>query len=403
MIKILTAYTNELDNPEKAVAEILNQLDLDGRLLKNSAALLFSHIKFIETGITEAVCKNLPFDTVGCTSLIFAMSTGAGMEAGAAGEIMLTATVLTSDEITFAAGLSDPLTTENADNMVNSFYQKTASVFGGEADLVFAFPPAANRITGDVSRAALDRACNHLPVFGSLALDLDSQNFRSPKTIFNGAAYDDRMAMLLFKGQIKPQFHRIPCSGQSIFSQDAIITAAEGNRIISINNEPAADYIREIGLLHGDINVGSMAIPLVIADKDSTETKVVIIHNIDEDGALHCGRDLHAGGVLNIGTVTADYVLETANILVNEIKKNENGAGVIIFSCFLRCIALGGNLTAEIELIRRELKDYPYPYLLVSSGGELCPEYLKPGKTANKNDEYALIACQFQAVSENGR
>jgi len=64
MIKMLNVYTQELDDPEKAVREILQPLDIKNSLLKNSAALLFCHVKFIETGVAQAVYKNLPFDVL---------------------------------------------------------------------------------------------------------------------------------------------------------------------------------------------------------------------------------------------------------------------------------------------------------------------------------------------------
>jgi len=102
MIKVLTASTYELDDAEKAVQEILSQIAPQTALLKNSAAMLFCHIKFIEMGVMEKVCKSLPFDVVGCTSLYFALP-------NIEGEIMLAVTVLTSDDTDSRRAYATPL------------------------------------------------------------------------------------------------------------------------------------------------------------------------------------------------------------------------------------------------------------------------------------------------------
>jgi hypothetical protein len=39
MIKVLSACSYELDNPEKTAQDILNQIDIKNSLLKNSVAL----------------------------------------------------------------------------------------------------------------------------------------------------------------------------------------------------------------------------------------------------------------------------------------------------------------------------------------------------------------------------
>jgi hypothetical protein len=387
MIKVLTACTYELDDSEKAVQEILDQLDPQNSLLKNSAAMLFCHINFIETGIMEKICKNLPFDVVGCTSLYFAMSTAADTE----GEIMLTVTVLTSDDTEFATGVCDPLTPENAEGNIHALYQKAASSLSGPPALVFAFPPTLFHLTIDIMTAALDKACGGIPVFGTVALDIGA-HIRNPRTIYQGVAYSDRMAVLLFKGPVKPRFifRRFP-EGASI-AQDAVITSANNAEIISINNTPAASFLQEIGLIQG---VFSQAIPLVIADIEGKNKEVVVVQKITEEGTLICGRYIPVGGILDIGAITADYVLSSMKDLIRELHKDEDKTRFsIVISCFLRTIVLGGS-TAEVNLLKQASGVSSGGYLYLNSGGELCPRYTKNGETVNQALQYAVIACQL--------
>jgi hypothetical protein len=387
MIKVLTAYTHELDNPEKAVQDILNQIDIKNSLLKNSIALLFCHAQFIEMGVMEAVCKSLPIDVMGCTSMYLALPSRAG-------EMMLTVTVLTSDDTEFAAGICEPLTVKNAEDCIGALYQKTASSLGGTPTMAFAFPPTMLNLTIDVMTAALDRACGGLPVFGTVALDMHI-HIGNPKTIFKGAAYSDRMALLLFRGPVKPRFFFLRFPESSSLAQDAVITSANGPRLISINNKSAASFLKEAGLIHDDKNTYTHAIPLVVENSDGTNPEVVVVQDIDSQGALICGRHISVGGILNIGAITEEHVLESAKTLLQEIKENEGGAGLFIFSCFLRSVVLGGGAAAEVELIQRELSGYPGSFLYLNSGGELCPRYLKSGETVNQALQYAIIACQI--------
>jgi hypothetical protein len=387
MIKVLTSCTSELDSPEKAVHDILKQLDMKNNLLKNSVALLFCRSQFIEMGVMEEVCKNLSFDVLGCTSMYFALPEHAG-------ELMLTVTVLTSDDTEFAVGYGDPLTPENMGECINAVYQKTVSALGGTPDLIFAFPPTILNLTIDMMSAVLDRACGGLPVFGAVALDSDAY-IRNPQTIYKGAAHSDRLGLLLFKGPIKPQFFYLPFPKRSSLAQDAVITGADGPHLISINNKSAISFLEEVGLMQKGRLEYSQAIPLVIEDSDGNNPEVVVVQNITPEGTLMCSRRVPMGGILNIGAITADNVLESARSLIRDIKEHKEGTGLFIVSCFLRSIVLGEGAVAEVKLMQQELAGFQNTYLYINSGGELCPRYKNSGDTENQALQYAIIACKF--------
>ncbi|MDR2738996.1 MAG: hypothetical protein LBB68_04085 [Treponema sp.] len=69
MIKVLNACTAEIDDVDLAVSEILEQLDVPGNLRNNSIGIIACYYEFIETGVVAEICKRLPFDVVGCTTL----------------------------------------------------------------------------------------------------------------------------------------------------------------------------------------------------------------------------------------------------------------------------------------------------------------------------------------------
>jgi len=410
MLKILNACTQEVDDPEKAVREILESLDIKNSLLKNSVALLFCHVQFIETGVAEAVYKSLPFDVLGCTSQYFGLPATAGTLATAdkpavEGGTMLTVTILTSDDIDFAAGVSGPLNEKNVEECVHDLFRRTASSPGespaGSPTLAFAFPPTMTSVPADVIAAVLDRACGGIPIFGSVALDVHNYA-RQPKTIFKAAGqasgesgvFGDRIPLLLFRGRVKPRFFHSFFPEKSMLPWDAVITEAEGNRIISINNRPALSFIKDLGFFSDGIHDSVLVYPLVI-EYPNHDTHVVVLQAIGPEGQLICGRNVQAGGILNIGAIAADSVFESARSMAQDLKKDDNGTGFIMFSCLLRNVVLGGNAQAEFELVCKELDGYTGSWLFLNSGGELCPGYAEDGELVNRFHQCALIACQF--------
>jgi hypothetical protein len=339
--------------------------------------------------VAEAVCKNLPFDVLGCTSQCFAKS---GVPA-VTGEVMLAVTVLTSDDTEFAAGVSDPLSEENAETVIQSLYRNTLASFG-EPTLIFSFQPTMLCLCGDAMTNALDGVCGGIPIFGAVALDFDT-HIRNPRTVYNGTAYSDRLTLLLLKGPINPRFFSTSIPEKYIISQDAVVTAAKGSRIISVNSEPAVSFVKGLGLFQGDEQAPNPAIPLIAEGPGRTGPTAVVMQGATPEGEVICGNLVQVGETLNIGMLNADYVIESANALLEEIKNScESRKNLIICSCLLRSILLGGSHEEEIELIRKELKSFEH-CLIFSSAGEICPRYTEDGKTLNQLFAYALIACRF--------
>ena len=389
MMKLITAYTYELNNHEKARQDIHSQLDLKNNLLKNSAALIFCHAKFNETGVSNTVSESLPFAAVGCTSQNFALSSGPGVPA-VTGEILLAVTVFTSDDIEFAAALSDPLCGGNAEDAVQSMYKNAVSSFG-ESSLIFAFFPTMADMTSDILADALYRVCGETPVFGSVALDMEITT-RNPATLFNGHSYNDRAALLLVKGSIKPKFFSFLFPGKSVVTEDIIITAASGNRITAINNKSAVSFIESLGLLK-DGNF-TPAIPLIVENPGGAGSMPVIIYGIDGE-TLVCSRKIQVGGSVGVGMVSRDKVAETMDALIRDIKQEQSGENLFIVSCALRFLALEGSPATELDSLQQNLKDFPGRYLYISSAGEICPSLMPSGKTINGLHQYALVAVKL--------
>lgn len=159
MIRMLTAYTLEVDDAQYALAEILGQLDLEHNLLKNTAGMMVCHSDFVGTGVASEIAEKLPFDVVGGTSL-------ATMTAGEDDSLMLSVSVLTSDDIEFSAfsagRLDQPGSIAEAYRAVKK--EKTPA-------LVIPFIPLLVSVAHEQIMLDLDAVVDDAPVFGTVVAD----------------------------------------------------------------------------------------------------------------------------------------------------------------------------------------------------------------------------------------
>ena len=140
MLKALTAYTDEIDDVEAAVSKILEQVREED-LLGNSVGLLTCNSDFIESGVVKALCSALPFEVVGSTTL-------GNSVPGTAGTMLLTLLVLTGDDVSFAVGLTEAFSSEDA-NLLHTAYQVARAKMERPHSLMLSFAPLLVNAGGD--------------------------------------------------------------------------------------------------------------------------------------------------------------------------------------------------------------------------------------------------------------
>ncbi|MDR2053185.1 MAG: FIST C-terminal domain-containing protein [Treponema sp.] len=386
MIKVMTAYTMEPEDVDYAVQEILTQLG--GNLLVNSIGLLFCNFEFIESSVVRKLCDRLPFNVAGCVSQGFAVK-----DAGE--EFMLALMVLSSDDVEFVSGISASLSAGGED-AVEALYRDLLARKTDlpEPALMLAFPPMFTGMTGNAIVRTLDRVSGGVPVFGSIAVD-QTVELRAPETIYNGEHYSDQLPLVLLRGNIKPRFFACSLHQQVQIARNAKITKAQGNRLISINNMPAAAFMEKIGIGSQD-NMNIMyAFPLVVDSHDGSEPRLIAMSGIDSDGALVSEQDIPASGTVTIGTIDEKLVIKSAHYLADKIKETSALNGLLIFSCLSRIFTLQNSME-EMTLFRQEFAGLPESFLYVYSGGEICPFY-KQGedKPVNSFHQFTIVACAF--------
>jgi hypothetical protein len=383
MFNLLIAHTLEIDDPQAAVAEILDQLDLEHRLLKNSAGLLFCSLDCVASGVVEAVSKALPFEVIGCTTH------GIGVPR-AMNENMLAVAVFTSDVSSFKLGISDSLD-EDWETRIQELYKSLTGSPDFSPSLMLVCHPGPDSFSGDRAAEMLDRVSGGVPLFGTNALD-ETFGLRTPLVIHNGAAYPDRLALLLIRGGVEGRFYIKSLPIMNIYSQPALVTEAMNGRIISINNIQAAEFMEKIGVISKGKTNAVYAFPLLVDNHDGTGPHSCGITAIEESGVLHCGITIATGATLQITNQVQEYVLYSSEQLAESIVKENGARGHLIFSCFGRSAPLL-DLKDEMSLFQKYITETPY--MIVYSGGEFCPVDNGQGGIRNGFHQFSIISLSL--------
>lgn len=383
MIKMLTAYTFEIDETEDAVNEILEQLDIERNLLKNSLGVVSCYSEYIETGVVEALSEALPFDIVGGTTINLGTS-------GANGITMLSLSVLTSDDVDFftfvTKSLEEDLTgiAEAGEVLDNDFTEKP--------EMVLTFSPLMFKYGGELLMTELRKAVKGIPIFGTNVCDHEKQ-YATSYTIHNKNIYKDSMVLTFFSGNFEPEFFVSNISTSNYHKQKALITKSSDHILMEVNDMPVLEYLKTLHVSKDDGIEGMNAIPLIVDYNDGTEPAAIASYMIDKDGYLVCGGNMPEGAALSIGTLDDVDVLKTSGNLALNILKRENAGGAIIFSCLSRFNILGLSNDREIKVLDEKLDSIPYS--VTYSGGEFCPLYNNDGDTVNRFHNFSIIACVF--------
>ena len=384
MMKLLNAWTLELDEPEAAVSEILQQLDPERNLQNHSVGLLTCSYDFIESGIVRAICEALPFDVIGCTTL-----TNANNEE--AGSMLLCLTVLTADDCRFAAAVSGPLQQGSLEAEVNAAAQAAKAALGDPARLALALFPMGD-VGGEVMLGALTAALEGTPIFGTVACDSDTAAYSNTYVLFNGEPYRDRLAFFVVSGRVSPRFIVASTSEQNLQKQQAVITSSEGCLLKRVNNMTARDYFESIGLIAGKGVEGLSSIPFVVDYGDGSQMVARAIYGLNEDGSASCGGLMPEGSTLYIGRMDVEDILLTAGTSMAKLMETDALHGLILFPCLGRNMVLAMDPLAEVDIVRKAVGDR-VPWHLAYSGGECCPVYDKDGHTENRFHNFTFIGC----------
>jgi hypothetical protein len=379
---MLNACTAEIDDPDAAVSELLEQLDPDRQLLKNSVGIIACYAEFIETGVVEALCKSLPFDVAGCTTLGNSALGQCGLE-------LLSLSVLTSDDVSFSAVMSEPISPENLTPSISGAYNQARQ--DKKPDFVLAYAPWMTTLGGGMIFNALNEVCGGIPLYGTFSCD-HTLDFTQSRVIHNGKAAPDRVAMILMFGKVNPRFFVTAIPDKNILRQYARITESEGVILKRVNDMLLIDYLESLGLAKDGDVAAVGAVPLLVNYNDGTKPVALGIYKITPEGYAICGNEAPVNAMVSIGSLDYHGIMETAEATVKKVLDLEEVNGILLYPCLSRNMMLGPNSEDEMKKVI-ELVGEKYPYQICYAGGEICPLLDEAGKPVNHFHNFSFILC----------
>jgi hypothetical protein len=381
MIKMLTAFTEEVDDVDAAVSALLEQLDLDNTALEHSLGIIHCYSDFVDSGVIKALSAKLSFDTVGCTTL--SASTPGGMS-----QLGLTLTVLTSDDVYFASGVSRPVT-DTVDAPLTELYGELSAGLSGKPVMLMPFIPFMVNVGGDEFIEKLDALSGGLPAFGTLSIS-NEPDFSRTYTFYNGEAYPSSLALAILTGAADPKFLSVSVADENILKQKAVVTGTNRNILETINNIPAMRYLESIGIAKGNDVQGLASMPFIIYLEDGSVLIRACIGASEEGGVILCGA-VPVNSTVALATMSFDDVIGSTEGKLREAFEAAGGRGILMYSCAARNWSLGMQPMAEHEKAKECFGDKPYHF--VYSGGEIFPSRLGGGRVVNHLQNDSLIIC----------
>ncbi len=382
MIEMQTARTSEIDEIEEAVAAIKAQIDFTA-LKKHSGGLLFCHIDFVESGVVAALSEALAMPIIGMTSMAGADEHGYGL-------YDLTLTVLTSDEVSFEAGMSGGINHDNYYDEINALYKRIRSKVDSDPTMIFTFMPYVRDVSGYEVVEAMDKSSGGIPMWGSITNNIDF-SYKRVQTICGADYMPTAVAMMFVNGPVEPQFIVSSIPENNIADNRAIITKSEGALLYEINDMPVMDYLANIGLVITKDNLTTT--PFMVYYNGAKEPVALGFYTLNTDGSVLTAGEMPVGTPIAVGSITAEGISQSAQSGLQNILACTDRQATLLLPCVTRYIMSAPDQEFELRLIEEKLSGDGKPYMMGNSGGEGAPITGSDGKLHNHFHNYTFCAC----------
>ena len=383
MIKTMTAFTSELDDEKLAIEQLKSQLQLDGNLLKNTIGIAACHYEFVLSGTYQAVCEALPFEVVGTIS-------SAQCIPGESGSLNMTLMVITSDNVEFDKIITPSLLSEPGKVIAETY---KASCRTTKPALVLTFGPFIPQNSGDEYVNVLTEASGGAPFFGTLAVD-DTMDFSNCFLLADCDYHRDKMAMVLMYGDIQPKFFVANISESKILEKSAHVTKSAGPILMEVNERPVIDYFEDLGLVEAsETQYALTSLPFLLDYNDGTPKVSKIFVMLTPEKYALCAGSMPEGSTLYMASTDTKDIMLTTGEAIDSISENLSGASaLLVYSCIGRSMTLGADQFKEMDLLNQRIGG-KLPFLMATSGGEICPTQVSEEKAFNRFHNNAFIAC----------
>ncbi|MDR1082214.1 MAG: FIST C-terminal domain-containing protein [Deltaproteobacteria bacterium] len=387
MIKTMTAFTDEVDDIEFAMDDLVGKLDLDG-LLASSLGIVACNREFTETDVVKALCERLRFPVLGATTNACAVSGSEGNMAP------LSILIMTSDDVTFRTSLTCDLTDDYRAQIREAWKEAVAGQDTAPA-LVLTFLPLLSPVSGGALLDELFAVAQGTPVFGTMAVTEEAA-FGSSKILYDGEFYRERMGLVLIYGDVRPRFFLGTVSEEKYLKSKGVISdVRDGSVLVGVSGKSARDFLVDLGLTADE--TGTLLFPWlfpVAVDFNDGSTPILrAMLSTTPDGAVTLAGDVPVGATLSVSNIDAQEVALVAQKTLAAVAEIDDRSAVLLHSCAARYhVAEAVDSELEVGIVRERLDDKG-GYMISFSAGEICPVPTQSGNLENRFHNFTIIAC----------
>lgn len=352
--------------------------------------------------VLAALAKRVSFPIVGGTALGFPFSGEDEREISAA--LM----VVRKEGLTVSVIVSDPLVQDRHQEQMRSVFERCRDALGEAPKLILPFFPlmpglATGLFINDVFDLAKD-----VPVFGGTTTN-DCISTR-PAIFAEGAAYGDRMALVMLGGAVAPVFATSNLVSPTV-EYAPTVTQSEENVVLRVDDASFCDYMRTIGISPEDRINGVDALmqygptPVIMHNAKAPETDVpevrcISFTDIGKGSATFSGP-VPEGTRLRMSILRKQDVDTSVEDCLEKLQRRmkageEKGyqySALFCISCVARYFVLAGGPNTERELLMRGKPEGLAPIGFYAFC-EIGPVYASSdGRQINRSHSASVAMC----------
>ncbi len=393
-----SAVSWEIDDMPKAAEELISGLGSEFTPGRSSIGIIYCDADADVGEIGRILHERLGFDIIGLTSTVTFEKKNGFCDMG------IVLTVITGDDVGFAAGATEPLTCDNFTARVKEAYDNTASGLGSAPRLILSFAPYIASITAENYIEALDKASGCVPVFGGVATD--HWDMQTQKTFMNGKAYAENLVFLLIAGNVRPKF-ALEHDFAATLDRTVVITKSDGNRVERVDDISFKDYLSSSGPIpdQEDVLYHYQSTPFSVEFPDYVEGERPVVltlctfdHKTSSGGFL---AKMPEGSKIRMNVLQSNNLeiscRKTMAALLDRMREEKDYAYSMIFvtSCNARYLVLGGAKKREAEIVSATFAGMEGVSAMgFYAFGEICPTSIKAdGRALNRFHNCSISAC----------
>ncbi len=393
-MRSITLYTEEIDDLEEAVEELLSQVG-GFEFEKNTLGIFFSEEDLDYSEFYKVLSAKWSFPIIGCTSMAMLTDKQGYCPIG------MSLMIMTGDDVEFAAGITGELDIDNYKTELETTYNELKKKLTSPEKLVISYGGAVydeKDVAGDFLVDELSRLSGGVFVYGASASD--GFTFTGSRVFFNDKITRNGQAIALVSGNIEPRIVSINSVGEKA-PFHYMITKSEGNRVEKVGEMTFVEALQKEGMKTGKTDVlGDYILsPFVVSIRQEDGDKVWVTRNLsllnnDAGTGLFMGN-IPEGATINIGLINRGELKSSLEQAFDDLfKKRETEdhkfRTLLCVSCAARFLGLATNTSAEGDAYRDIIPE-GVSLMGMYAYGEYCPmQGDKTGKYYNMFHNYTF-------------